>query len=73
MLLADEGKYRLLYQTAVEESRLAVWEYDIEKKTASPVKNSYTENYYKELPLPSLIQNVPHALEKYFEDSSVAD
>lgn len=73
MLLADEGKYRLLYQTAVEESRLAVWEYDIAKKTASPVKNSYTEQYYKELPLPSVIHDVPRSLEKYFESSSIED
>ena len=72
MLLADEEKRRLLYQAAVEESHLAVWEYDLKTKSVRPFKDSHTEIYYQDLGLPTVIENVPHSTETNLEESSVA-
>lgn len=73
MLLADEGKYKILYQMAVEVSRLGIWEYDIQKKTTTPVENSFTEQSHKALALPTIIQDVPRSLESNLEPGSIAD
>ncbi len=73
MLLADEGKYRLLYQTAVEESRLAVWEYDVKSKTITLADNQYTKLYYNDLNLPDVITDVPNAFLSLIDEKSVND
>lgn len=71
MSLADEEKHRLIYQTAVEGFRLAVWEYDPKEKTIRLTDSGYTSLYYKELYFPSVIANAPRSVEDYFEDSSI--
>ncbi len=71
MYMADEEKHRLLYQTAVEESRLVVWEFNIKEKTISTTPNSYTEAYYKELSFPPVVANAPQSTEIYFENTSL--
>ncbi|MBQ9538151.1 MAG: response regulator [Treponema sp.] len=72
MPLADEKKNRLIYQTAVEGFRLAVWEYNIKEKTVKFTDNGYTSSYYKDFYFPEIIAGVPRSVESYFEDSSIA-
>ena len=71
MLLADEEKQRLLYQTAVEELHLAVWEYSLKEKTISLAQNDYTAEYFKDLSFPPVIANAPSSVEVYLEGSSL--
>ncbi len=70
MPLADK-KHRLIYQTAVEGFRLAVWEYNIKEKTVTFTDSGYTSLYYKDFYFPPVIAGVPRSVESYFEDSSV--
>ncbi len=71
MLFADDGRYRLIYQTAVEESRLVVWEYDIHEKTITFAQNSYSKFYCRQFDLPGVITTVPHSMLVFFDEKSI--
>ncbi len=62
---------RMMYETAVEDAKLVVWEYDITNHRVIMAENEFTEYDYRKFGLPKYTENVPQALTKYIDDDYV--
>ena len=72
--LSEEERNRAnrMYQAAVEDAKLVVWEYDICSHRVIMTDNDFTKYDYRKFGLPKVTENVPDSLVPYIEDSSVA-
>ena len=72
--LSEEERNRAnrMYQAAVEDAKLVVWEYDICSHRVIMTDNDFTKYDYRKFGLPKVTENVPYSLVPYIEDSSVA-
>lgn len=62
---------RRMYEAAVEESNLVVWEYDIENHRITMAENEFTRYDYRKFGLPKVTENAPYALIPYIDDAYV--
>jgi signal transduction histidine kinase/CheY-like chemotaxis protein len=67
----ERNRVNLMYQAAVEDAKLVVWEYDICNHRVTMAENEFTKYDYRKFGLPKVINNVPDTLVPYIEDSSV--
>lgn len=56
-----------MYEAAVEEANLVVWEYDIASQRITMAENEFTEYDYRKFGLPKVTENVPQSLLKYID------
>lgn len=68
----ERQKARRMYEAAVEEARLVVWEYDIQNHRVIMADNEFTQYDYRKFGLPKVTENAPMSLAQYIEDSDVA-
>jgi signal transduction histidine kinase/PAS domain-containing protein len=62
---------RRMYEAAVEESNLVVWEYDIENHRITMAENEFTQYDYRKFGLPKITENAPYSLIPYIDDAYV--
>lgn len=67
----DAVKHRHMYEAAVEDAKLVVWEYDIANHRIVMSDNNFTEYDYRKFSLPKVIENAPWALVPYIDEDSV--
>lgn len=60
-----------MYQTAVEDAKLVVWEYDIVNHRVIMAENEFTQYDYRKFGLKKIIENAPQSLVPYIDDDSV--
>ena len=63
---AREEAYRM-YEAAVEEGKLVVWEYDIPNRRIVMAQNEFTAYDYRKFGLPRNIEDVPQSLLRYID------
>ena len=68
---AESDKRRRLYEAAVGEVRLVVWEYDIAAHRITMADNDFTAYDYRKFGLPKVIENAPRSLTGYIDDADV--
>src|SRR5574344_215715 len=68
---AERRKADLMYEAAVEDAKLVVWEYDIVKHTITMAENDFTEYDYRKFNLPKTLENIPQSLIPYIDDNYV--
>ena len=64
---------RNLYETAIEEAKLVVWEYDIRNHRMTMADNESTQKDYKKFGIYRTMDNVPQSLVPYIDESYVGD
>jgi len=64
-------KMRRMYEAAVQESNLVVWEYDIAHHRIIMAENEFTEYDYRKFGLPKVTENAPQSLIQYIDDAYV--
>lgn len=69
----DAVKNRSMYEAAVEDARLVVWEYDIAEHRVIMSNNDFTQHDYRKFGIPKVIENAPQSLVPYIADESVED
>ena len=62
---------RMMYEAAVEDAQLVVWEYDIINHRVIMAENEFTEYDYRKFGLPKYIENAPQSLVPYIDDEYV--
>ncbi len=62
---------RRMYEAAVEESKLVVWEFDIKNHRIIMAENEFTRYDYRKFCLPKVTENAPQALLSYIDDAYV--
>ena len=62
----------MMYEAAVKETMLVVWEYDITKHRIIMAENEFTEYDYRKFGLPKVMDNVPQSLIPYIDDNCVS-
>ena len=60
---------RRIYEAAVEESNLVVWEYDIPNHRIIMAENEFTRYDYRKFGLPKITENAPQSLLPYIDDA----
>jgi len=60
---------RRMYESAVEDSKLVVWEYDIPAHRIIMAENEFTKYDYRKFGLPKIIENAPQALLPFIDDA----
>lgn len=70
---AEVVRSRQMYEAAVEDAQLVVWDYDIINHRIIMSENEFTEYDYRKFGLPKVTENAPQALIHYIDDDSVAD
>ena len=68
---ASRDKVRMMYEFAVEDTKLVVWEYDIVHKRVIMAENEHTKYDYRKFGLPKITENVPESLLPYIDEDSV--
>ena len=68
----DREDARRMYEAAVEEGKLVVWEYDIPNRRIVMAKNEFTAYDYRKFGLPRDIEDVPQSLLRYIDKDSRA-
>jgi signal transduction histidine kinase/ActR/RegA family two-component response regulator len=68
---AERRKADLMYEAAVEDAKLVVWEYDIVKHTITMAENDFTKYDYRKFNLPKTLENIPQSLIPYIDDNYV--
>jgi signal transduction histidine kinase/PAS domain-containing protein/BarA-like signal transduction histidine kinase len=63
-------KAKTMYEAAVEEAKLVVWEFDIPARRITMAENEFTSYDYRKFGLPHVIDHVPDALLPYIDESS---
>ena len=63
---------RRMYEAAVEDSSLVVWEYDIRAHRIIMAENEFTKYDYRKFGLPKITENAPQSLVPYIADASVS-
>ena len=71
MKINDYEKYKLLYQALVDQTGIGIWEYDIEKKTATFADIVANKVLYFDFGFPRVIENLPHSLLVYVDQEYV--
>jgi signal transduction histidine kinase/PAS domain-containing protein/ActR/RegA family two-component response regulator len=61
---------RRMYEAAVEDTNLVVWEYDIPNRRIIMAENEFTQYDYRKFGLPKITENAPDSLVPYIDDSS---
>ncbi len=59
---------RRIYESAVEEARLVVWEYDISRHRITMAENEYTQYDYRKFGLPKIVENAPESLIPFIDE-----
>ncbi len=67
----EREKNRRMYEAAVEDVNLVVWEYDIPARRVVMADNEFTHYDHRKFGLPKVMENVPDSLIPYIEDTSV--
>jgi signal transduction histidine kinase/ActR/RegA family two-component response regulator len=62
---------RRMYEAAVQETNLVVWEYDIVNHRIIMAENEFTRYDYRKFGLPKITENAPQSLVPYIADVSV--
>ena len=62
---------RRMYEAAVEEANLVVWEYDIVNHRVTMAENEFTQYDYRKFGLPKIVDNAPYALVPFIDDAYV--
>ena len=66
-----KNEARRMYEAAVEDAKLVVWEYDIINRRIIMAENEFTQYDYRKFGLPKITENVPTALVPYIDDDYV--
>src|SRR5574344_136667 len=66
-----KGEIRRMYEAAVEDAKLVVWEFDIVNHRVIMAENEFSMYDYRKFNLPKVTENVPASLVGYIDDSSV--
>lgn len=72
-LEAERKHVQEMYERAVEDGKLVVWEYDIKARHISMAENEFSTYDYRKFNLPKEIDNVPDSLVQYIDERSVGD
>lgn len=67
----DRLKAKTMYEAAVEEAKLVVWEYDIRAHRITMAENEFTSYDYRKFGLPRIIDRVPESLFPYMDENSL--
>ena len=62
---------RMMYEAAVEDAKLVVWEYDIINHRVIMAENEFTEYDYRKFGLPKYTENAPQSLVPFIDDEYV--
>ncbi|MCH4190684.1 MAG: ATP-binding protein [Butyrivibrio sp.] len=62
---------RRIYESAVEEARLFVWEYDIKMHRVTMAENEFSKYDYRKFGLPKVVENAPGSLIPYIDERYV--
>ena len=62
---------RQMYESAVEDAKLVVWEYDIRNHRIIMAENEFTEYDYRKFDIPKVIENAPQSLAPKIDDAYV--
>ena len=65
---AERRKAYLMYEAAVEDTKLVVWEYDIKNHRVIMADNEFTQYDYRKFNISKVIENVPEALVPYIDE-----
>ena len=68
---ARREKIRRMYEAAVGDVSLVVWEYDIRAHRIIMADNEFTEYDYRKFGLPKIIEDAPASLVGYIDDADV--
>ena len=68
---AERRKADLMYEAAVEDAKLVVWEYDITEHRIIMAENDFTQYDYRKFNLPKVVENVPQSLIQYIDENYV--
>ena len=68
---ADRANARRMYEAAVEDAGLVVWQYDLLHRRVTMAENEFTEYDYRKFDLPKTIENVPESLTPLIADEDV--
>ena len=69
--LDDAIKHRRMYEAAIEDARLVVWEYDVINHRILMSDNDFTRYDYRKFDLPKVVDNAPWSLTSYIDDDYV--
>jgi len=64
-------KAKTMYEAAVEEAKLVVWEFDIPARRIIMAENEFTSYDYRKFGLPHIIDNAPEALLPFIDEGSL--
>ena len=67
----SRAEARRMYEAAVEDANLVVWEYDIADHRITMAENEFTEYDYRKFGLPKVTENAPQSLLSYIDDAYV--
>lgn len=70
--MEDRNDIRKMYEAAVKEANLVVWEFDIINHRIIMAENEFTEYDYRKFGLPKITENAPQALIPYIDDAYVS-
>jgi PAS domain-containing protein len=65
---AARAEARRMYESAVEDAKLVVWEYDILNHRVVMAENEFTQYDYRKFGLPKVTENAPQSLVEYIDD-----
>jgi len=65
----SRAEARKMYEAAVEDTKLVVWEYFIKEHRIVMAENEFTQYDYRKFNLPKIINNVPESLLSYIDDA----
>lgn len=68
---ASKNEAYRMYEQAVEEAKLVVWEYDILDHRVIMSENEFTRYDYRKFGLPKVTENAPQSLLPYIDDEYV--
>lgn len=68
---ASRAEARKMYEAAVEDANLVVWEYDIQNHRIIMAENEFTKYDYRKFGLPKITENAPQSLLPYIDEASV--
>ena len=68
---ARREKVRRMYEAAVGDVNLVVWEYEIGAHRIIMADNEFTEYDYRKFGLPKIIENAPDSLAEYIDEADV--
>jgi PAS domain-containing protein len=67
--LEDRRNARRMYEAAVEEAQLVVWQYDLIHHRVTMADNEFTQYDYRKFGLPKVTENAPEALVPYIAEA----